>query len=118
MAMSENVLIVDDEKSILTALAGILSDEGFVCTLARSAKEALEVLNEEADDFFHAALLDIWMPGMDGLALLDWIKEHELPFPVIMMSGHGNIETAVKATKKGANDLFEKPRPLKKAFLR
>jgi len=115
--MSERILLVDDEVSILEALRGILEDEGYHCTLCPTATEALELLGVEGEDYFSAVLLDIWMPGMDGLELLDWLKENGFKLPVVMMSGHGTIETAVKATKKGAYDFIEKPLSLEKVLL-
>jgi len=104
--MAKKILVVDDEKSILDSLAGILSDEGFEPVCAGSAEEGLKMIDEEEIDL---VLLDIWMPGMDGLAALEEIKRRDPVLPVIMISGHGNIETAVKATKKGAFDFIEKP---------
>ncbi len=104
--MAKRILVVDDEKSILDSLAGILSDEGFVPVCAGSAEEGLKLIDEEEIDL---VLLDIWMPGMDGLEALEEIKKRDPILPVIMISGHGNIETAVKATKKGAFDFIEKP---------
>ncbi|MDT8447883.1 MAG: sigma-54 dependent transcriptional regulator [bacterium] len=115
--MSERILLVDDEISILEALKGILEDEGYRCTTAVNANEAIERIEGEAEGFFSAALLDIWMPGMDGLEFLDWLNANEFKAPVIMMSGHGTIETAVKATKKGAYDFIEKPLSLEKVLL-
>lgn len=104
--MSEKILVVDDEISILESLEGILSDEGFSPVCAESAEEGLKLIDEGDIDL---VLLDIWMPGMDGLAALEEIKKREPVLPVIMISGHGNIETAVKATKMGAFDFIEKP---------
>jgi two-component system nitrogen regulation response regulator NtrX len=104
--MGKRILVVDDEKSILDSLAGILADEGFAPVCAGSAEEGLRMIDEGDIDL---VLLDIWMPGMDGLAALAEIKKREPGLPVIMISGHGNIETAVKATKMGAFDFIEKP---------
>ena len=104
--MSKKILIVDDETSILESLEGILSDEGFSPVCAESAEEGLKLIDGGDIDL---VLLDIWMPGMDGLAALEEIKKREPVLPVIMISGHGNIETAVKATKMGAFDFIEKP---------
>lgn len=104
--MTKKILVVDDEKSILDSLAGILADEGFAPVCASSAEEALALVDEGDIDL---VLLDIWMPGMDGLAALVEIKKRDPQLPVIMISGHGNIETAVKATKMGAFDFIEKP---------
>ncbi|MBU4262616.1 MAG: sigma-54 dependent transcriptional regulator [Proteobacteria bacterium] len=104
--MAKKVMIVDDEASIRESLAGILSDEGFFPVPVESAEKAFEVLNQEK---IHLVLLDIWMPAMDGMEALPRIKEQFPHLPVIMISGHGNIETAVQATKMGAFDFIEKP---------
>jgi two-component system, NtrC family, nitrogen regulation response regulator NtrX len=114
MAVSgPKVLIVDDEVNIRQSLRGVLSDENYQCTTVSSGEECLDALAREA---FEAVLLDIWLPGMDGLAALSRIQE--LPIDtrpaVIMISGHGNIETAVKATKLGAFDFVEKPLTIEK----
>lgn len=103
---SPKILIVDDEHSIIESLTGILEDEGYAITAAHDAEEALSALSQHLPDLI---LLDIWMPGMDGIDLLKRIKE-EWPFiPVVVMSGHGTIETAVRATRLGAHDFLEKP---------
>ncbi len=104
--MAKKILIIDDEKSILESLAGILSDEGFNPVCAESGEAGLKILDEDEIDL---VLLDIWMPGMDGLEVLPEIKRRQAMLPVIMISGHGNIETAVRATKMGAFDFIEKP---------
>ncbi|MCP4750888.1 MAG: sigma-54-dependent Fis family transcriptional regulator [Proteobacteria bacterium] len=107
--MVGKILIVDDETSILSTLSDILEDEGFKTEVAESAEEGMNKLEKGDENTFQAVLLDIWMPGIDGIELLDWIKQQYPKLPVIMMSGHGTIETAVKATKKGAYDFIEKP---------
>lgn len=105
--MKKQILIIDDEASIQESLSGIFEDEGFATTSVSSAEEGLELLTEEHVDL---VLLDIWLgDNMDGLTALDKIKEHNQDLPVIMISGHGNIETAVQATRKGAFDFVEKP---------
>jgi two-component system nitrogen regulation response regulator NtrX len=104
--MSHAILVIDDETSILESLAGILSDEGFDPVCVNSAEEGLERLKSEVVDL---VLLDIWMPGMDGLEALQLIKAEYPELQVIMISGHGTIETAVQATKSGAFDFIEKP---------
>lgn len=104
--MFPNILIVDDEPSNVQALAGLLSDEGFGVLSALNGYEALKVINENVPDLI---LLDIWMPGMDGLETLKEIKKAYPEIPVVIITGHGNIETAIKATKAGAFDLIEKP---------
>jgi two-component system nitrogen regulation response regulator NtrX len=104
--MSRTLLIIDDEKSIRDSLAGALSDEGYKTLTAGSAKEGIDAVRKHNPD---CILLDIWMPEMDGLQALTEMKLQGIDTPVIIMSGHGNIETAVKATKLGAFDFMEKP---------
>ncbi len=110
----KNILIVDDEQSIRQSLDGILSDEGFQTSLASTGEECLEIIQTETPDLI---LLDIWMPGIDGLETLTRIKRILPAQLVIMMSGHGTIETAVKATHLGAVDFIEKPLSLEKVLL-
>jgi len=112
--MAKTILIVDDETSILTTLAGVLKDEGYRVTTAQSGMEALKLIKDDPPSL---VLLDIWMPGMDGIETLTQIKKDNPPLPVVMMSGHGSIETAVKATKLGAYDYIEKPLSLDKVTL-
>jgi two-component system, NtrC family, nitrogen regulation response regulator NtrX len=112
--MAKTILVVDDEKSILQSLTGILSDEGFEVLTAESGAEALDRIKEATPDL---VLLDIWMPGLDGIGTLQKIKEDYPNLQVVMMSGHGSIETAVKATKTGAYDFVEKPLSLDKLLL-
>ena len=104
--MPDTVLIIDDEAAIREALSGILADEGFQPLTAASAEEGLHLLEEQD---VHLVLLDIWMPGMDGLEALTQIKKRSSHLPVVMISGHGTIETAVQATRAGAFDFIEKP---------
>ncbi|TLM60954.1 MAG: sigma-54-dependent Fis family transcriptional regulator [Deltaproteobacteria bacterium] len=108
------ILIVDDEQSIRDSLAGILQDEGYSPVTAANGEDALNLLREERPDLI---LLDIWMPGMDGLEALSRIREYQPEQLVIMMSGHGTIETAVRATKLGAHDFIEKPLSLEKLLV-
>lgn len=110
----ENILIVDDEQSIRESLKGILEDEGFRTVISASGEEALSIIQSENPDL---VLLDIWMPGIDGLMTLKRIKQIRKNQLVIMMSGHGTIETAVKATRLGAYDFIEKPLSLEKVLL-
>ena len=112
--MARTVLIVDDEESILQSLQGILNDEGLEVVTAGSGLSALEKIDEVLPDI---VLLDIWMPDMDGIETLVKIKASHPGLPVVLMSGHGTIETAVKATKLGAYDFIEKPLSLEKVLL-
>jgi two-component system nitrogen regulation response regulator NtrX len=112
--MNEKILVVDDEESIRTSLAGILEDENFVISFANDGIAALDMVRKQMPDL---VLLDIWMPRMDGLETLQKLKELNPSLFVIMMSGHGTIETAVKATKMGAYDFIEKPLSLEKLLV-
>lgn len=112
--MNEMILIVDDEASICQSLSAILRDEGYQVMVAGSGEEALKSFENEIPQL---VLLDIWLPGMDGLATLQAIKTAHPNVVVIMMSGHGTIETAVKATKLGAFDFIEKPLSLDKVII-
>ncbi len=108
------VLIVDDEKGVQTSVQGILEDAGFDPCAVASAEEALEILVKRS---FPVVLLDIWLPGIDGLQALAQIRQQSPETIVIMISGHGSIETAVRATKLGAFDFVEKPLSLEKTVL-
>ena len=112
--MARTILIIDDEESIIQSLNGILTDEGFEVVGAKGGQAGLEKIEETIPDL---VLLDIWMPGMDGIDTLVKIKETYPQLQVVMMSGHGTIETAVKATKLGAYDFIEKPLSLEKVLL-
>jgi len=112
--MYPSILIVDDEPSILHSLGGLLSDEGFEVTTAANGYEALKIVDTESPDL---VLLDIWMPGIDGIETLKEIKKDNPHIQVIIISGHGTIETAVKATKLGAFDLIEKPLSIDKVIV-
>src|SRR5579872_779476 len=101
-----NILIVDDEADIRSSLGGVLEDEGYAVTAAATGEEALQLLHNRR---FDLVLLDIWLPGKDGLEILEALKKPEDAPEVIMISGHGSIETAVRATKLGAFDFLEKP---------
>lgn len=110
----ERILIVDDEKSILTSLSNILEDEQYVTGVAEDGEGALRCLEK---DGFDLVLLDVWLPGIDGVETLKRIKEIRSDLPVIMISGHGTIEMAVAATKLGAYDFIDKPLSLDKVIL-
>jgi two-component system nitrogen regulation response regulator NtrX len=112
--MSKTILVVDDEKDIRISLTGILEDEGYQVLTADNGVEALECARQELPDL---VLLDIWMPGMDGLETLERLKTLLPQVTVIMISGHGTIETAVRATKLGAFDFIEKPLSLDKVLI-
>ena len=106
------ILVVDDEMGIRELLSEILGDEGHAVTLAENAQKAREALNAHKVDL---VLLDIWMPDTDGVTLLkEWVAAGQVTMPVIMMSGHATIETAVEATRIGALDFLEKPIALQK----
>ncbi|MFL5815530.1 MAG: sigma-54-dependent transcriptional regulator [Bdellovibrionia bacterium] len=109
-----SVLIIDDEASIRKSLTGALSDEGYAVAVAGSGKEGLEAIRKARPD---VVLLDIWMPEMDGIETLKQIKAQWSDQLVIMMSGHGTIETAVRATKLGAFDFVEKPLSLERILV-
>ena len=105
------VLIIDDERSIRNSLGEILSDEGYNVTVAANSQEARVAIHSCHPD---AILLDIWMPDTDGMSLLkEWASQGPLPCPIIMMSGHANIDMAVEATKFGAFTFLEKPTSIK-----
>ncbi len=113
--MSASILIVDDEVSILNSLSSILEDEGYDVSVAKSGIEALKVCAVNPPELM---MLDIWMPDMDGLETLRRLRELVPNTQVMMMSGHGSIETAVKAIKLGAYDYIEKPLSLENVTLR
>ena len=106
--MATDILIVDDERDICSLISGILVDEGYKARVAGDADSALAEIEDRQPD---AILLDIWLEGsrLDGMALLKLLKERDMDMPVIMISGHGNIETAVTSIKFGAYDFIEKP---------
>lgn len=114
-APKARILIVDDEAGIRLSLKGILGeDEGHLVLECETAEDAFELIARELPDL---VFLDIWLPGMDGIEALSRIKESYPQLPVIMISGHGNIETAVSAIKAGAHDFIEKPLSLEKIVL-
>ena len=112
---SAHILVVDDEPDIRGLLKEILEDEGFDVTIAENAAQARECRRQRRPDL---VLLDIWMPDTDGISLLkEWSEDHGLDAPVIMMSGHGTVETAVEATRLGAYDFIEKPLSIAKILV-
>ncbi|HEV2222850.1 MAG TPA: sigma-54 dependent transcriptional regulator, partial [Candidatus Acidoferrales bacterium] len=112
--MPASILIVDDESGIRQSLSALLRDEGYDVTAVASGEECIEAVDRRAFDLI---LLDIWLPGIDGLATLERINERDGAPMVVMISGHGKIETAVRATKLGAFDFIEKPLSLDKTVL-
>jgi len=112
--IKDRILIIDDEASICSSLRGILEDEGFLVTTAESGEQGIELLKSQN---FDLVLLDIWLPKMSGVEVLRKIKAMEESPQVVMISGHGTIETAVTATKLGAHDFLEKPLSLEKVVL-
>lgn len=110
----KTVLIVDDEAGIRESLTGIFEDEGYEVLAAPTAEDALSLLKEKVPDII---FLDVWLPEMDGLEALSRINELERDIPVVIISGHGNIELAIKATRLGAYDFLEKPLSLDKVLL-
>jgi two-component system nitrogen regulation response regulator NtrX len=112
--MAKQILVVDDEERIRQSLNGILKDEGYEVQEAKDGTQALKQVESDPPDL---VLLDIWMPGMDGMEILERMKGQTPNLPIIMISGHGNIELAVKAVKLGAYDFIEKPLSLEKVLL-
>ena len=109
---AKEILVVDDEIGIRELLSEILFDEGYQVYVAENAGQARELRSQHEPDL---VLLDIWMPDTDGVSLLkEWGEQGLLTMPVVMMSGHGTIETAVEATRIGAVDFLEKPIALQK----
>jgi two-component system, NtrC family, nitrogen regulation response regulator NtrX len=109
-----SILIVDDEPGVRTALSGVLRDEGYDVDAVESGEACLERLGRQAYD---VVVLDIWLPGMDGLATLSRMRERQVDAQVVIISGHGNVESAVRAIKMGAFDFVEKPLSLEKTVL-
>ena len=112
--MREAVLIVDDENGVRASLAGILGDEGYAVQAVESGEACLAALEGRRFDLL---LLDVWLPRMDGLETLARVRALDPELPVVVISGHGNIETAVKAVRMGARDFVEKPLSLEKTLL-
>src|ERR671916_1549477 len=112
--MSETVLIVDDERGIRETLRGVLEDEGYAVETVGGGEDALRALERRS---YGCVLLDVWLPGIDGLETLSRLKESGADCAVVMISGHGTVETAVRATKLGAFDFVEKPLSVEKTVL-
>jgi two-component system nitrogen regulation response regulator NtrX len=112
--MSESILIVDDERGIRESLSAVLRDEGFAAEAVASGEECLQALSRRA---YACVLLDVWLPGISGLDTLRQMRESNSDAAVVIISGHGNVETAVRATKLGAFDFIEKPLSIEKTVL-
>src|SRR5438552_9018763 len=112
--MKPTILVVDDEPGVRSALGGVLRDEGYTVEAVSSGEACLERMTRGAVDLI---VLDVWMPGMDGLATLARLRERQVDAQVVLISGHGNIESAVRAIKLGAFDFVEKPLSLEKTVL-
>src|SRR5688572_13477713 len=108
------ILVVDDEPGVRSSLSGVLRDEGFEVDAAASGEECLERAARTAYDVI---VLDVWLPGVDGLVTLQRLRERKVDAQVVMISGHGNIESAVRAIKMGAFDFVEKPLSIEKTVL-
>jgi two-component system nitrogen regulation response regulator NtrX len=109
-----SILIVDDEPGVRSALGGVLRDEGYNVDAVDSGEACLDRLSRRA---FDVVVLDVWLPGMDGLATLARMRERQVDAQVVIISGHGNVESAVRAIKMGAFDFVEKPLSLEKTVL-
>jgi two-component system nitrogen regulation response regulator NtrX len=112
--MPNSVLIVDDEEGIRQTLAGVLEDEGISVDVAASGEDCLRAFERRV---FACVLLDVWLPGIDGIETLEKLKTSYPETAVIMISGHGSIETAVRATRLGALDFIEKPLQIERTIL-
>ncbi|OLE55298.1 MAG: Fis family transcriptional regulator [Acidobacteria bacterium 13_1_20CM_3_53_8] len=112
--MAQSILIVDDERGIRETLRAVLEDEGFVADTVASGEECLKAIEKRA---YGCILLDVWLPGIDGLDTLERMRAIATDAAVVMISGHGTVETAVRATKLGAFDFIEKPLSIEKTVL-
>src|SRR5512137_903292 len=106
MVKKPTILLVDDEEAIVKSLSGSLEDEGYALVTAQDGTRAMEIIKTQPIDII---FLDIWLPGMDGLETLKAIKEYDPSLEVVIMTGHGTVNTAVQAVKMGALDFLEKP---------
>jgi two-component system nitrogen regulation response regulator NtrX len=112
--MSESILIVDDERGIRETLSAVLRDEGFAADAVATGEDCLKAVGRRA---YGCVLLDVWLPGINGLETLRQMRESRCEAAVVIISGHGNVETAVRATKLGAFDFIEKPLSIEKTVL-
>src|SRR5574342_863983 len=112
--MKSTVLIVDDEAGVRSALSGVLRDEGYVVEAVESGEACLDRVARAPHDVI---ILDIWLPGMDGLATLARLRERRVDAEVIMISGHGTTDSGLRAGKMGAFDFVDKPLSLEKTVL-
>src|ERR687884_1168593 len=112
--MKPSILIVDDEPGVRSSLGGVLRDEGYAVEAVASGEACVERASRGGIDLI---VLDVWLPGMDGLATLARLRERQVDAQVVLISGHGNIESAVRAIKMGAFDFVEKPLSLDKTVL-
>ena len=112
--MNSSILIVDDEAGVRSSLAGVLRDEGYAVEAVATGEACLDRLTRGGVDLI---VLDVWLPGMDGLDTLARLRERHVDAQVVLISGHGNIESAVRAIKLGAFDFVEKPLSLDKTVL-
>src|SRR3989475_3429536 len=112
--MKPTILIVDDEPGVRSALSGVLRDEGYTVESAPSGEACLDRVTRGPVDLI---VLDVWLPGLDGLATLARLRERQVDAQIVLISGHGNIESAVRAIKMGAFDFVEKPLSLEKTVL-
>src|SRR5215813_10743984 len=112
--MSDSILIVDDERGIRETLSAVLRDEGFNAEAVDSGEECLKAISRRA---YGCVLLDVWLPGISGLETLQQLRDSNSDVAVVIISGHGNVETAVRATKLGAFDFIEKPLSIEKTVL-
>src|SRR5215475_11893941 len=112
--MSESILIVDDERGIRESLTAVLRDEGFAPDAVSSGEECLKAIGQRA---YGCVLLDVWLPGISGLETLQQMRDANCDAAVVIISGHGNVETAVRATKLGAFDFIEKPLSIEETLL-
>src|SRR5207245_7614991 len=112
--MPDSILIVDDERGIRETLRGVMEDEGFVADAVATGEDCLKAIERRA---YGCVLLDVWLPGIDGLETLRQLRQSNCDAAVVIISGHGNIETAVRATKLGAFDFIEKPLSIERTVL-